>query len=846
MKPDAPSYIQRKADKELYEHILKGDFCYVLTPRQMGKSSLMARTADRLKKEDVQSAIVDLTQIGTEKESADRWYYGIAYRIAKELAINIKLKPWWEQREKLSALQRLIEFFEDVVLTMTNKQVVLFVDEIDTTIALPFTDDFFAAVRACYNARATKIEYQRLNFVLLGVAGPSDLIKDTQRTPFNIGHRIDLADFTFEEARPLSIGLGLDNTQGKKALKRIIHWTGGHPYLTQKLCRILAEEKLGAYSDEVVDELVVKHFLKPGTNREESNLKFVSDRLLSDYIPNRQLRKLLKVYHRILSGDQLLDDPTSFTYTKLKLSGIVVVWKNQQLRIRNRIYKYIFNTNWVLEVMPSNLNRNITIFLTLISFVFFSLLYIRALIDTINLAQDDVPISTYKKLKAIPGFSRKADKLFAGYWGRRSLSEEAQKDRCKALIYQLKALTLDDTEIRRRDVSFLRGKDDRGCKNSTIIFRHESAINIVAINPDGSKLLTVGNDSSTRLWNTDTGKLIKENVKMESTIYAATFTKDGTSVLTGNSIGIISKWDLNPVEEIRTFIKSNAPIRIMLLNPTINSEILLTSDLNGMICLWDLNSGKNLSKITAMSKATIKFVVFHRNGKDILIGNSDNEIHLWKINKNKTVGKLKPIIKHNSTVNAAAFSSNGHVLTGSLDGTLALYKVDKRDSSPKPIASTKYGSRIEAVTFSIDEKNVIYATERWINRGVISEGKFSFNDKRFLPGKWTGAYRFIDDKGDQIQVVLKITEDSIKIYTIRFDKEDVEPIEGDDPDELLKEWQNKLALKLDEKTGKIEPMYPLEPPDSKFIKPPSVGGARPEESKINGKKIKNQKENLQK
>jgi hypothetical protein len=105
MRPDAPSYIQRKADKELYEHILKGDFCCVLTPRQMGKSSLMTRTADRLKKERIRTAIVDLSQIGTEKEkeSADKWYYGIAYRIVRELGIKIKLSDWWQEREKLPA-----------------------------------------------------------------------------------------------------------------------------------------------------------------------------------------------------------------------------------------------------------------------------------------------------------------------------------------------------------------------------------------------------------------------------------------------------------------------------------------------------------------------------------------------------------------------------------------------------------------------------------------------------------------------------------------------------------------------------------------------------------------------
>jgi hypothetical protein len=53
-------------------------------------------------------------------------------------------------------------------------------------------------------------------------------------------------------------------------------------------------------------------------------------------------------------------------------------------------------------------------------------------------------------------------------------------------------------------------------------------------------------------------------------------------------------------------------------------------------------------------------------------------------------------------------------------------------------------------------------------------------------------------------------------------------------------WQEKLASRLNEETGKIDPMYPLKPPDSEIIVPPSVGDARPAESKISGKKIKNQ------
>jgi len=49
LAPDAPSYVERAADRELFERVSAGELCYVLTPRQMGKSSLMAPTAERLR-----------------------------------------------------------------------------------------------------------------------------------------------------------------------------------------------------------------------------------------------------------------------------------------------------------------------------------------------------------------------------------------------------------------------------------------------------------------------------------------------------------------------------------------------------------------------------------------------------------------------------------------------------------------------------------------------------------------------------------------------------------------------------------------------------------------------------
>ncbi len=239
LKPTAPSYVERAADREFFERLSDGDFCYVLTSRQMGKSSLMARTAVKLREAGALTAIIDLTSIGEggkDSESASSWYFGIARTIARELGLKAELKNWWQERDGLPEQQRFAEFLEDLVLGATSQRVVIFVDEIDATLRLPFTDDFFAGIRACYNARASKPAFERLTFALLGVASPSELIKDTSRTPFNIGQRIELTDFTLEEARPLAAGFALPLKEAARALERVLHWTGGQPYLTQKLC----------------------------------------------------------------------------------------------------------------------------------------------------------------------------------------------------------------------------------------------------------------------------------------------------------------------------------------------------------------------------------------------------------------------------------------------------------------------------------------------------------------------------------------------------------------------------------------------------------------------------------
>lgn len=80
--------MQRRADLELYSGLIEGRFCYVLTSRQIGKSSLMVRTAARLREMGVAVAVLDLTAIG-QSLTAEQWYFELVSRIGQQLDLEI-------------------------------------------------------------------------------------------------------------------------------------------------------------------------------------------------------------------------------------------------------------------------------------------------------------------------------------------------------------------------------------------------------------------------------------------------------------------------------------------------------------------------------------------------------------------------------------------------------------------------------------------------------------------------------------------------------------------------------------------------------------------------------------
>ena len=338
-------YIKRKADDDLLELCRQSEFAFILSSRQVGKSSLIVRTAQQLESENIRAVTIDLSAIGV-KVSRDEWYMGILNEIYTALDLKTDVFAWWMDHAKLGPALRLTNFFKDVLLKEVKEQIVIFFDEIDSTLSIPFSDDFYVAIRSVYNARATTPDFKRLSFVLVGVATPSELISDNKRTPFNIGRRVDISDFNLTEAVPLVQNFGIQATQ---ILTWVFQYTGGHPYLTQRLCAYLARSKESIDEQTTVTYAVERLFISE-QGRQDTNLQFVRD-MLSERSPH--VKKVLRTYRDIQSGKKVADDDRSVAKAHLKLSGVVRPEKGF-LRVRNQIYNTVFNHQWIQATAPKD------------------------------------------------------------------------------------------------------------------------------------------------------------------------------------------------------------------------------------------------------------------------------------------------------------------------------------------------------------------------------------------------------------------------------------------------------------------------------------------------------------
>lgn len=733
-------YVERRADQDLPEALLQGEFCYVLAPRQIGKSSLRVRTAKLLQSQGVRCISVDLTKIGSQEPNPDSWFYALAQEVALQLALPGDPWEFWQQHKHTTPTHRFTLFLRLEVLAKTQSRVVLFIDEIDSVLSLPFSsDDFFAAIRAVYNDRAEDATLERLTFCLLGVAAPADLIQNPTRTPFNIGRSVPLEDFLPEEAAAFVAGLEGAGGDPQRLLSEVLGWTDGHPYMTQRICEVLTRSPSSVPEAERVLRIVEETFLRDGRDR-EPNLTYVESRLRD----HRQLGPMLQLYRSLLQNKEVeaaWDNPVQL---EMHLAGLVARRTKDghaRLVVRNRIFATVFDLAWVRAKESRRLLDE-----PLLRWIESGkqndfLLRGEALKQALDWSRGRRDITDEEREYLLGGLeiAQKEEQIHRQTEAEKNRAERAEAQArarrqtiyflTAALIFLLGALAgvgwqyvrAEDQRRRaeaesrvaeeQRRLAEASAMAERGLRAATVARQPGRQIEaLVSGLQVGAHILHESQRGRTLPSTATEGLLVAARASVYSRVLrghteevrSATFSPDGLRIVSAGMDKTARLWSVKTGETILVLSGHQSGLRWASFSP--DSKRIVTAAEDKTARVWDAATGAALLTLEGHD-AEVRTAFFSPDGTQILTASNDKTARIWDAEKGTELRRLEG---HEQGVLSAVYSPNGQrILTASQDQTARVW-----DTKRLRVRLTLAGhtNAIRSAAFSPDGRNIVTAS----------------------------------------------------------------------------------------------------------------------------------------
>jgi DNA-binding winged helix-turn-helix (wHTH) protein len=315
-------YIERQTDIEFYEALARRDsIVLVKGARQVGKTSLLARGMQQMREANAAVVLTDLQHLtATSLENVAKLFLTLAELIADQLGLAAVWREEWDNF--LSPSSNFERFMRRAVLGSLPTSLVWGLDEVDRLFSCDYASEVFGLFRSWHNLRALDPAgpWQRLTLAFAYATEAHLFITDLNQSPFNVGTRLTLEDFTVDQVAELNRRYG-EPLRSKAEVSGLYELVGGHPYLTQR----------GLY--EMVKRRIDLAAVQAQATQDEGVFGDHLRRMLISLQRNPQLAEAL---HGFLQGKEGL---TTIHFYRLRSAGVLAGDSPQDTRLRCELYQ---------------------------------------------------------------------------------------------------------------------------------------------------------------------------------------------------------------------------------------------------------------------------------------------------------------------------------------------------------------------------------------------------------------------------------------------------------------------------------------------------------------------------
>lgn len=325
---DSPFYVQRETDEAFRTAVARGDsIVLVKGARQVGKTSLLARSLQEARSAGAVVLLSDLQLLNASHlSSAETLFLTLAKSIAEQLELAVSPRQEWDA--ELSPSMNFTRFVRREVLGRNESQLVWGLDEVDRLFPCTFGSEVFGLFRSWHNARALDPAgpWRRLTLALAYATEAHLFITDIHQSPFNVGTRLTLEDFTLAQVAELNRCYG-SPLHSDQDVAHYFSLVGGHPYLVR--CGLHAM----ATHNNSLDALAAHAAHDEGTFGDHLRRLLIA--LTSD-------ETLCEVVRGLLQGQPC---PTAEDFYRLRTAGVIVGDAPAQAKLRCQLYADYLRTH---------------------------------------------------------------------------------------------------------------------------------------------------------------------------------------------------------------------------------------------------------------------------------------------------------------------------------------------------------------------------------------------------------------------------------------------------------------------------------------------------------------------